>query len=336
MLRHDSLAEIPVSSLQAIPYISRTLPAGHAVASSTFYDGQQWVTWLVAGDSLVPMPATPIDALYFGKEPARPCDQFVRLLNLVAQRTLRAGPIHHCFCSLSEDYQGLAASLSKVAFFHRHREDSPCELTRFVQAEVEHLLARVRSMYDLVNELLDAHLSEALLDTGMPRPPSKLPKSFADVALKKRAAIPSQHIVTKYNIPPVLAECYSRHAPALQSLRWARDQVIHRGRSVEFVFSCDRGFAVQRTEVPQDVFYSWPSGCETDTGLVPLRPLLAQIVVVVSKMMDDFAEAMNSCLKHDHDAVPGFRLYSRGPHYAAFTDLRSVVETGAWDKSPGE
>lgn len=335
MLRKDSLSEVRLSSLQALPYISSTLPEGYAVASSTFYAGQQWATWLIAGDTFVPIAASPVDAIYFGDEPARPCDQFVALLNLVAQRSLRAGLIHRCFCGLIEDYQGLAASMSKVAFFHRHRKDTPSELARFVQSEVEHMLTRVRSMYDLVNELLAAHLSQDLLDTRIPRPPSTLPKSFADVALKNTAVIPSQQIAAKYNIPPALAECYYRHAAALQSLKRARDEVIHRGRSVEYVFSCDRGFAVQPTAVPQDGFYSWPSGCATDAGLVPLRPLLAQIVVFVSQMMDDFAEALASCLKRTDDAVPGFRLYSRGPHYAAFTGLRCVVETGAWDEPLG-
>jgi hypothetical protein len=113
-----------------------------------------------------------------------------------------------------------------------------------------------------------------------------------------------------------------------------RDAVIHQGRSVEFVFSCERGFAVHRTAVENIGFYSWPSECEMETDLLPVRPLLVQIVLVVLAMMDDFADAIASHLRQREDAVPGLRLYSRGPHYAALKDSHSAVATGRWDRVP--
>lgn len=334
MLQKDSLADVSLSSLHAIPHLSRTLSADRVVASSTFYVGHQWHMWVIAGDTLVPLVATPVDAIYFGEKPARPCDQFSALLNLVAQRTLKRGHILRCFSGLAEDLQGLAASISKVDFFHRHRDESDSELSRFVQTEIEHMLAQARSMYDLVHELLAAHLSGGLLDTGMSPRPNKLPKSFADVTLKNDAVVPVEQIGSRYRVPVWLAECYYRHAFALQSLRAMRDAVMHSGRSVDFVFSCERGFAVHKASVPNVGFYSWPSGCEMETDLVPLRPLLVQIVLVVLAMMNDFADAIASHLRPTYDTVPGLYLYSRGPHYAAIRDAHIVVATGRWDRVP--
>jgi hypothetical protein len=333
MLSKVSLTDIPLSCLQAVPHLSRTLPAEHIVASSTFYVGKQWEIWMPVGDTLVPMPATPVDAMYFGEGPARPCDQLVAIFNLVAQRTLRRGGILSCFNGLADDFQGLAASISKVDFFHRHRTESDCELSRFVQTEIEHMLTRARSMYDLVNELLAEHLAKHLLDTDMQRP-SQLPKSFAAVALKGTAIVPAQQIASRYNIPEVFAECYCRHAPEMQSLREMRDAVVHGGRSLQFVFSCERGFAVHRTAVQNIGFYTWPHGCETETDLLPLRPLLLRIVLVVLAMMDDFAVTIASHLRQREDAAPGLRLYSRGPHYAALKDSHSAVANGRWDREP--
>lgn len=334
MLSGVSLTDVPLSRLQEIPHLSRSLPADHIVASSTFYVRQQWDMWVPAEDTLVKIAATPVDAMYFGEEPARPCDQLVAILNLVAQRTLRRGSILRCFNGLADDFQGLAASISKVDFFHRHRTESDCELSRFVQTEIEHMLTQARSMYDLVHELLAEHLSEDLLETHMSRRPNTLPDSFADVAFKDAAPAPAQQITSRYNIPAAFAECYCRHAPAMQSLKAMRDAVVHRGRSLEFVFSCERGFAVHRTAVQKIGFYSWPSGCEMGTDLLPVRPLLVRIVLVVLAMMDDFADAIASHLRQCEDAVPGLRLYSRGPHYAALKDSHSAVATGRWDRVP--
>ena len=334
MLSRVSLTDIPLTCLQAIPHLSRTLPAEHIVASSTFYVRKQWEMWMPVGDTLVPMPATPVDAMYFGEEPARPCDQLVAILNLVAQRTLRRGGILSCFNGLADDFQGLAASISKVDFFHRHQTESGCELSRFVQTEIEHMLTQARSMYDLVHELLAEHLSRNLLETDMLRPLNKLPSSFADVALKGTAIGPAQQIASRYNIPDVFAECYCRHAPAMQSLRDLRDAVVHGGRSLEFVFSCEPGFAVHRTAVQNIDLYSWPRGCETETDLLPLRPLLLRIVLVVLAMTDDFAVTIASHLRQREDAAPGLRLYSRGPHYAALKDSHGAVANGRWDREP--
>jgi hypothetical protein len=322
------VAEFPLAALQKIPFLKSPLDPKHAIVTLQFFVDKQWHCWLPHGDKLVKMSMWPVEANYFGDRPERDTDQCFELLHMIAQRTLGA-EMYRSFHAMWNDFQGLSASLAKMRLYHANRDNDEYGIRRFVQSEIEYLTILCRSVFDLLQELVRLHVARIHVPDG-PQP-QELPTSFRDVVHKNKQDLSVDEIVARYDLLRPIAEWYVRHRAFFMQLRSIRDRIVHRGSTVEMVFSTNRGFAVSRDNDPFNGLYAWPSDCELPNGLVPIRPVLATMIKNTLSACDDFAATLSSSIAMPENLAPNLNLYSRGINDREFGALEDSIAHLHWD-----
>ena len=319
--------EIPLAALKEVPFFRSDLDPAHPILSLQFYVDEQWHCWLPHDDKLVKVKMWPVESNYFGDKPERKSDQHFALLDMMAQHTF-GSEMQRGFQAISNDFQGLSASLGKLRLFYESRDNKSYGITRFVQCEIEYLAILCRSIFDLLQEIVGAHVARlAVLDGPKPR---KLPNSFRDVVRKNNRDQTSSEIASRYDLPTPIAEWYARHCPFFITLRSIRDAIIHRGATIDLIFATERGFAVSRKNDPFRGLYDWPSDCELPNSLVPVRPALATMVTNTLLACDDFAATLLSSVNLPPQLAPKLTLYSRGTNDEEFANLDNVIAHSQW------
>jgi len=321
-------AEIPLAALQEVPFLKSPLDPKHDIVTLQFYVNEEWHCWLPYGDKLVKMQMWPVEANYFGDKPERNTDQSFSLLDMMAQRTL-GGEMYRTFHALWNDYHGLSASLAKMRLYYASRANEEYGIRRFVQSEIEYLAILCRSIFDLLQELVCLHMARIYVPAG-PQP-KKLPNGFRDVVHKNNQDLSADKLVSRYHLPHPIAEWYVRHRDFFMQLRAIRDRIVHRGSTIEMIFSTDQGFAVSRDNDPFGGLYNWPSTCELPNSLVPIRPALATMVFKTIAACDDFAATLSTSVVMPGDLAPGLRLYSRGINDREFVVIKASMAQSQWD-----
>lgn len=319
---------IPLAALKEIPFLKPDLEPRQPIVSLSFFVENEWHCWLPHGDKLVKMKMWPAESTYFGDKPELDSDQDFALLNLMAQRTF-SGEMHRCYRAIFNDFQGLSASLAKMRMFFENRDNKDYGVSRLVQSEIENLAIVCRSVFDLLQEIVKYHVARMSVIDGPT--PKKLPNSFREVVYKSDRDQSASEIATRYSLPMPIAEWYERHRDFFMRVRSIRDGIVHRGNSIDTVFSTEHGFAVSRKNDPFRGIYNWPDDCELPNSLVPMRPALATMVWKTISATNDFAETLESNVHMQSDLAPKLRLYARGTNDREFVGIEEVIENSLWD-----
>lgn len=322
-------APIPHSELQAIPFFDSGFDPAHVITTLSFYVDGEWHSWIPVGDKLQKMKGWPVEANYFGDCRERDTDQRFPLLELLSQRTL-TNDMHGRFRAIWNDFQMMAASLGKVQLFYESRDHTTLGIRRFMQSEIEMLTNVCRSIFDLLQEIAAAHIARIHVPDS---PPAKrLPSSFRAMVFKSNARMSVTEIVTRYQIPAEIAEWYCRHIDFFLDLRSIRDKFIHGGKTIEMIFSTDRGFAVSREDDPFYGLFDWPVSCESPNSLVPIRPVLCTVVRCTLDACDDFVKTLESSVQLPDMLAPKLSLWSRGINDHKLEEIDSVLAGSLWDE----
>ncbi|MBI4744440.1 MAG: hypothetical protein HY776_06445 [Actinobacteria bacterium] len=274
------------------------------------------------------MQMWPYDANYFGDKSELKTDQHFPLLHMIVQHTLDIGMYRH-FQSLVNDYQNLSASLTKMRLFYANRDSKNYGICRCVQSEIEYLAVLCRSIFDLLQVLVRLHIERIrILDGPQPK---KLPDSFREVIYKKKANLSVDEIVLRYGLPIPIANWYVQQCDFFMRLRAIRDRIVHRGSTVEVIFSTDRGFAVSRDDDPFDGLYDWPAECELPNSLVPIRPALATMVKNTMDACNTFATMLSATIAVPDELAPNLKLFTRGTNDQEFQTLDAAIIHSLWD-----
>jgi hypothetical protein len=203
-------------------------------------------------------------------------------------------------------------------------------VSRFVQTEVEYIIYVIRSVFDLLQEMIAGHWDRIeLLDKSVKK--QKLPKSFADVLLHKETLRTSEEITKRYGLPKPFADWYVENAKFFMFIRTLRNRLAHSGHSpIEALFCTERGFAIFRKERHWCELYDWPKEVELPNELVPLRPVLCTMVWAIVAATDTFAQILTKTIVLPGELFPGLRYFSRGYHDHEFIKMDKVLEHSWW------
>jgi hypothetical protein len=122
----------------------------------------------------------------------------------------------------------------------------------------------------------------------------------------------AEELIERFGIPKKLADCYIRSIGFFMALRRFRDNVVHRGSSVQIIFEGDTGFLIRETLVPFSVLPIWKADERTETGLVPLFPALGYLVSETLGVCEDFSLTIERIIDLLPPIAPGMRLFMRG------------------------
>lgn len=310
--------DFPISELWRLPYVD-VVPDGNrsVLLGRPYFDSENkdwhlyfevrkgWVGRIAGGEV--------IHGTYYAKQPADPTrDVELRLATLITQH-LSFPRLIRKLHSLENDIQNCAAVLEKYHLISAVEQEHGYA-SLLIVTELEYLLTLIRSMYDLLNEIVReiAPILISLDGTQNRVVKKRLPSSFAKVVLRGDRRISGDEIVANTQLPPQLANWYVLEAPAFRVLRDVRDTVIHRGMTLPTVYDIpDRGLAVARDEAVWSKFDLWTEADTIETNLVSLRAVFASFVRHIVGATDRLAAAVGSCVQLPEAIAKDVRVYMR-------------------------
>src|SRR3989338_2255127 len=217
---------------------------GRAVPLFPYYGADnEWKLWVPAGDDLQLMKMTEmVEGKYFGASPAHDSDIRLAFFEFMCKRAY-FGSVTPFVEGIHDDLQNLSASLAKLEYFHAEWKRSGFEVRRFVTTELEYLFSVCRSVFDLLQESLSTLWpSFVFFDPKFRR--RQIKKSFSKMLFENNALMSRDRIADRFLLPQPLADFYFHQGPFFSWLKEYRDWVSHSGKSFEFVFPLEKGFAV--------------------------------------------------------------------------------------------
>ena len=251
----------------------------------------------------------PAEAFYYAAEPENQSDIRSRFLNFLAQ-VGNITPVKRSFSAIEDDIFNLSASLAKLKVLHSSTA-YPSGVERFAATEVEYILFVCRSLFDLLQEVLqELWKIIALTDPSIKK--KALKKSFADMTLHANEILSARAIAAKFNLPLPIAECYERHARMFLKIRQFRDDLIHRGHRIQTIFKGDSEFLIQKDLGSFRNITIWREDEIAQNHLAPLAPVINLMIHGALAAFEDFSVVLQQTCKWFDPMVPEMDLFMRG------------------------
>lgn len=328
-------------SLPDLSHIDSTQLLGRTVFLVPFWDGKRWKTWIpVDGGKLLMMsPLGVVRSNYLAKTVERDEDIHVPFLEFMWQH-MSWPDVAHVVSGLSQDINLLATSAAKLEHFHTTRDIIGSELiATFVNSEIEHMLVVARSIFDLLQEAL-AHfwnrhvqLHDPVMEKGRKQRPMQL--TFSKTVLDKESIRTAEQIADRYRVPASMAEMYAKHAPFFKSVRGAREQIVHSGKTPDSVYATSRGFCVE-PKAPYFRDFSWNEEHYYNENIVTLVPWLARLVAGTLEACSDIVFSLIGQVQFPPPLAPDYRLFLRDPSNPALLRLVEATKEPShwWHEAP--
>jgi hypothetical protein len=305
-----------VSDISAIPYLDPAETADRFLSSTSFFDAGAWRTWAPVegpGRQVVEIQAWPAESFYYGRVAEKPSDFESDFLTFLAQRVNFRGLAPY-LTAIQDDVMNLSTALAKMDLIYRSGSSHDGS-NRMAATEVEYILLVCRSLFDLLQELLAKLWSKVtLIDPTAKK--KALKDTFSKMVLFDNKLLSPAEIAARYALPPMLADCYARHAPMFEKIRQFRDNLVHGGSRVDVIFRGDQGFLIRKRLGPFLDLQIWRDAEIEPNDLGPLKPALALIIRGTLAACEDFAVTLQRCLQFGGPTVPGMNLYVRGYYNA--------------------
>lgn len=328
-------------NLADLRHIDSTQLIGRTVFLVPVWNGEAWETWVPTGKgSLIKMQVVEVErSHYLAKVAAREEDINIPFLEFLWQRMSWPVIAREVNC-ISQDIHLMATSAAKLEHFHAAREIIGHELVAtFVNSEVEHLLVVARSTFDLLQATL-AHLWKDHLRLHDPvreknRRQRPMPKEFSKVVLDRELLRSPEEIAERYSLPNGVAAMYAKHGPFFQSLRKARDHVVHLGKTPDSVYITERGFCVDpKSQYFRD--FPWTDEHHYNENIVTLVPWVARLVSQTLEACSDIILTLGGQFEFPPPMAPNYRLFVRDPANPALTRLIDATQNPKywWHDTP--
>lgn len=329
-----------LSDLQSLTYLDPSVIGDRSVNVMPLWDGVRWHLWLPSATGFVEMqPAGAYTADYVARGFASPNDLIIPFVEFMWQRA--SWPeVSRQIAAISADFHNLGTSVEKLTHFFNHRQEIGLAVSGFVKTEVEYLFMLSRSIFDLLQESLSWIWNNkiSLLDgeAERRRKHRKLPPTFSKVVLSGEVIRDVDELVDTYAIPRTLATAYHAAAPFFASVRRLRDQIVHLGKDVRFVFSTERGFCIPKSAFGFGELPFWRPEHADNSNIVSLLPLLAYVTLNTIEAANQLTAAFGMELTLPPEIAPGYRIFVRGPHNEALIWMLDVEAGGSawWSDRP--
>lgn len=322
---------LPLSELAKVPFIDHDNLRGRVCSPLTFHLDGEWHVWLATPPTLTKIKsAHPVESDYFARERESQADIYFDFMSFISQRACWQGIIRYVD-GIRDDIHNLGASLAKVSLFYQVSLDGQHEVRRFVTTETEYIFGVCRSIFDLLQEVVAGLWSMAVpLQAGSQSKTKELKKSFRAMVMEGGKLMDAMAIQEKWLIPKELAEFYHRQGPFFEVLRGCRDEFLHGGRRVEWIFVTEKGFAFRRNMQPFPSFGLYEGEHLQPDELVSLRPVLAHVITSTLCACEDFSATIQKVVQFPPEIAPGLKLFIRGPHVAELLAMPGIIVNRSW------
>jgi len=261
---------------------------------------------------------------YVARNPVNDTDVIIPFIEFVWQRA--SWPEACPFISgIIHDFHNLATLVAKIDHYFNAREQIGKGVTLFVSTELEYLFILSKSVLDLLHETVASIWEKRikLIDSAADGRKRALPQKLSKILLKEGKVIRStEEIAAKFSLPFSLAAAYASAATFFEKIRESRVAFVHGGKQPSWIFDTEKGFCVERGSREYNLFAIWREEHGYNERLVSARPLIAHVVFQTIATCNDLMEGFARQIRFPREIAPGYRIFTRGLHNAALTQLR--------------
>ena len=324
------MPDISMDEFKDIPWIDTSNIGGRMVITLSFYVEKEWSNWIPTADGLFKFKGGSAEGVYFADEPENKDDVYMEFMDFLAQKSfwphLRK-PIR----GIQDDIFNIFACLRKFEILFEASKIEKHATSRMVLTELEYLFGVCRSIYDLLQEIIAGIWNNNIKFLDNRQSINKLPTcSFRKVVLFDNEIRTTKQIQKKHHLPQPMAEFYSRRAPFFLMLKKYRDNITHRGSSLESVYVTEKGFAVPDNTKPYCDFNVWNDGHKLPNNLASLRPVIGYMVNETFEACEDFAATIQKIIRFPSEISPGLHLYMKSFNNSAIVRSVDALENCLW------
>jgi hypothetical protein len=329
-----------IEELKKIPYIDSVAIQGRTVQLMPLWDGTHWRMWFDTGSGLIEGKVLDtIEGDYVAKSAARETDLFIPFVHIMWQYASFPEVVGF-ISAISDDFHNMGTSIAKLRHFWKFRgQIGNGNETRFASTELEYLVALCRTVFDLLQEIFSLLWSNSVRLTSPGaeafRKGHPLPKTFSKMVLdQKERPRTADEIVSKFRIPPPLAQQYADAASFFAQLRRVRDRVIHSGGNFRGIFGTERGFCANPKAVPFNDFAGWKAEHRYNENISTILPWLADLVLRTIETCNGLVGTFAQIIVLRPAIAPNYFVFVRGPHNDALASLLHVASGKSywWDE----
>jgi hypothetical protein len=337
-MTNSRVFSVGAAEVEKLPLFRRVPTDGRVLPPLSFYDDRenQWhLYWESPGGKLGRIAGGEVvEGTYISRIAADPENDFEIPVGTFVTRHLSFPKVLPVVFEISHDISSFATVLAKYALVSKARRKSQLDSCAMIQCELEYLLTLARSTYDLLQKLA-REIGEL---TRLPENPTKrafqnLPSSFADVVLDRLDLRPTEKIGARYNLPRPLIEFYASEAAQFKLLRDVRDDIIHRGRQVPWVFALQDGLATGVGAPPWSKLPIWEPHLLRNGHLGSLRALFGYVIANTINVTTKYALALAASVRLPEALDDEARLYLRHPFSGLLTRLNEIA-IDPWEGPP--
>jgi hypothetical protein len=326
------MTSLPISELERLPYVDTKPTDGRQVLlQKSYFDaiGGEWHLYFTPTSYTIGRMAggETVYGSYFAQAAADPTQDVELAISTLVTQHLSFPALIPRLGQFEHDVQNCAAVLEKYHLLANLGARGEYT-TILITTELEYLFTLVRSMYDLLHQIVreTAPLFITLNDVPERVVKNRLPDSFADVALRGDARLTGDEIVVRRKLPPALANWYVREAPAFQLLRKIRDAIVHRGEHRFQVYDIpEKGLAVANDETPWSDLAIWQNVEPVNKRLVPLRLAFVEVVNHVLGASERLAQTICSFTRLPPPIGLNVRVFLRSAVAARLLEIPSIL-----------
>lgn len=298
------------------------------------YRNNQWEKYVLVNNNFIRMEIVDfIDGLYFAKQPILEYDLKLIFFNVMLKKANFKEKSKFIFYIL-DDIQNLSASVEKINLFHTMRDkiDSVI-LSKYVATELEYIFKVSRSIYDLLQELINVIWDrfEYIDKRQIKKNFSKNCKtSFNSVIKLNNKLLTIDELMTRHKIPSELAKFYFNQGEFFSWLRSYRDKISHSGQSFD-VFVGNEGFSLPIENNHFSRLHFWDNKNVLKNNLGSVKSLVAYIILNTIIGLEEFSKTIELIMKLPDDIAPEYNIYLRNGFNKTLKELHTYAEDNAWE-----
>ena len=326
------MVTIDRDELSKIPYINASAFSEQFIVIMAFYgEDNKWRGWFIDGNKLRTLPIVDVvESEYVAKNIVARADIAIPFIDIM-WRYLSFNEIAPIIQAISHHFHSMGGSLMKLNLFYEQKEMlSYIEAGKFACAELEYLIIKARTIFDLVQELVSklwTRIEFIDKDMEMKRKRCKnLPNTFSKLVIDREKSRTAQEITEKWGLPISITTQYEKYTDFFIGLRETRNIIIHRYCIPEFVLVTEKGFCIKADSRSlsgiscRKIIY--------DENFISILPLFATIILTTINFCNDVAAGIIKTFALPELILPEYHVYVRGTIAKVMPKIQDLCNEG--------
>ncbi|WP_321992538.1 hypothetical protein [Marispirochaeta aestuarii] len=289
----------------------------------------EWKIPFVRNNKVIFIDGIPQASVYCAKEiDDATTDIYLNLLDFIYKRSSYPY-IVKLLDSLKYDVHKLFTINAKIDILYKYNQDKEC-MSDLIQSEIEYLFIVCKSIYDSLQNMITKFWDRNVIVIRKGYIKKKLPDTYSKIIYKNKELSSLNEIIERYSLPEPLANYYYESGRLFDSIKTVRDDIVHHGKGIDYIFSYEKGFAVTEESTIYKNFDVLKKNSQNQNNLISIRPMIKYLITEMLSLLDNYTKSINSVLKFPMETITDYKIYLRIPQIKYYNRMVKELEKTEW------